>query len=45
MPSVVASISTPATLPSALGIIVTGWGFGYLLGSPIAGFLLGEEPL
>ena len=43
MPSVVASIATPATLPSAMAMMVTGWGFGYLLGSPIAGFLLGER--
>lgn len=42
MPSVVASIATPATLPSAMGMMVTGWGAGYLLGSPLAGFLLGE---
>ena len=35
MPTVVASIATPATLPSAMGMTVTGWGTGYLAGAPI----------
>jgi predicted MFS family arabinose efflux permease len=45
MPTVVASISDPATLPSAMGMTVTGWAAGYLLGAPIAGYLLGRSPI
>lgn len=47
MPTVVGNIFGSARVSIAMGMIVTGWTGGYLLGAPIAGYLLaaygGEE--
>lgn len=40
MPTTVASLTDPAIMTSGYGLFVTGWGAGYLLGPPIAGYLL-----
>ncbi|ETS73622.1 hypothetical protein PFICI_14568 [Pestalotiopsis fici W106-1] len=40
MPTVVGNIFGSARLSVAMGMIVTGWAGGYLMGAPIAGFLL-----
>jgi MFS family permease len=40
MPTTVASLTDPAIMASGFGLLVTGWGAGYLLGPPIAGYLL-----
>ncbi|KAJ9101482.1 hypothetical protein QFC19_005133 [Naganishia cerealis] len=40
MPTVVGSITESSKLASAMGMIVTGWAGGYLMGAPIAGYLL-----
>ncbi|KAJ7292075.1 major facilitator superfamily domain-containing protein [Mycena rebaudengoi] len=40
MPTVVGSIFGSARVSVAVGMIVTGWVGGYLLGAPIAGYLL-----
>lgn len=40
MPTVVGSLFGSARVNVALGMIVTSWGGGYLMGAPIAGYLL-----
>jgi MFS family permease len=40
MPTTVASLTDPAIMASGFGLLVTGWAAGYLLGPPIAGYLL-----
>jgi MFS family permease len=40
MPTVVGSVFGSARLSVAMGMIVTGWAGGYLMGAPIAGYLL-----
>ncbi|KAL1963989.1 hypothetical protein VTN77DRAFT_7664 [Rasamsonia byssochlamydoides] len=40
MPTVVGNVFGSAPVSVAMGMIVTGWGGGYLLGAPIAGYLL-----
>ena len=46
-PTVVASIFGPGRAAVAMSMSITGWTFGYLLGAPIAGYILqasrGEE--
>lgn len=39
-PTVVASIFGPGRAAVAMSMSITGWTFGYLLGTPIAGYLL-----
>ncbi|KAL1411846.1 hypothetical protein Q8F55_002817 [Vanrija albida] len=41
MPTVVGSVLGMERLAVAFGMIVTGWTGGYLMGAPIAGYLLG----
>ncbi|KAL4959347.1 major facilitator superfamily domain-containing protein [Aspergillus stella-maris] len=47
IPTVVGNVFGSARVTVAMGMIVTGWAGGYLLGSPIAGYILdasgGEE--
>ncbi|KAF7300204.1 Monocarboxylate permease Mch4 [Mycena kentingensis (nom. inval.)] len=40
MPTTVGAVFGPARVSVAMGMIVTGWVGGYLLGAPIAGYLL-----
>ena len=40
MPTVVSSVFGSARLSVAMGMVVTGWTGGYLMGPPIAGYLL-----
>jgi len=40
MPTVVGSVFGSVRVGVAMGMIVTGWAGGYLMGSPIAGYLL-----
>ncbi|KZP21098.1 MFS general substrate transporter [Athelia psychrophila] len=40
MPSVVGHVYGPSRLPTALAMVVTGWGAGYIMGAPIAGYVL-----
>ncbi|KAM0490554.1 hypothetical protein ACHAP8_011459 [Fusarium lateritium] len=40
MPTVVGSVFGPSKVSIAMGMAVTGWAGGYLMGSPIAGYLL-----
>ena len=40
MPTVAASVFGSARLSVAMGMIVTGWTGGYLMGAPIAGYIL-----
>ncbi|ETW79330.1 MFS monocarboxylate transporter [Heterobasidion irregulare TC 32-1] len=40
MPSVIGHMYGSSRVASALAMVVTGWAFGYLLGSPVAGWLL-----
>jgi MFS family permease len=40
MPTVVATVMGMQRMAVAFGMIVTGWGGGYLMGAPIAGYLL-----
>jgi MFS family permease len=40
MPTVVGSMFGSIRVSVALGMIVTSWGGGYLMGAPIAGYLL-----
>ncbi|KAF4631797.1 hypothetical protein G7Y89_g6331 [Cudoniella acicularis] len=40
MPTVVGSVFGSRRVSVAMGMIVTGWGGGYLMGAPIAGYLL-----
>ncbi|KAH7027596.1 putative monocarboxylate transporter [Microdochium trichocladiopsis] len=40
MPPVVSSLFGSLRMPVVMGMIITGWGPGYLLGAPIAGYLL-----
>lgn len=40
MPTVAGQIFGSARVSVALGMLVSGWSFGYLLGAPIAGYLL-----
>ncbi|KAF7310248.1 Monocarboxylate permease Mch4 [Mycena indigotica] len=40
MPTVVAAVFGPARVGVAMGMTVTGWVGGYLMGAPIAGYLL-----
>ncbi|KAL6922577.1 hypothetical protein FSST1_006603 [Fusarium sambucinum] len=40
MPTVVGSVFGPSKVSIAMGMSVTGWAGGYLMGSPIAGYLL-----
>ncbi|KAF2083811.1 MFS general substrate transporter [Saccharata proteae CBS 121410] len=40
MPTVVGNVFGSARMAVAMGMIVTGWTGGYLLGAPIAGFML-----
>lgn len=40
MPTVVGNIFGSARLNAAMGMIVSGWAGGYLMGAPIAGHLL-----
>lgn len=41
MPTVVANIFGSARVSVAMGMLVSAWTVGYLLGSPIAGYILG----
>ncbi|KAF9884845.1 hypothetical protein FE257_001188 [Aspergillus nanangensis] len=47
MPTVVGNVFGSARVSVAMGMVVTGWAGGYLLGAPIAGYILdasgGEE--
>lgn len=47
MPTVVGSVFGSQKVPLVMGMVVTGWAGGYLMGGPIAGYLLaangGEE--
>ncbi|KAK5130601.1 hypothetical protein LTR08_001920 [Meristemomyces frigidus] len=40
MPTVVATMFGPGRAPVAMGQAITGWTAGYLMGAPIAGYLL-----
>ncbi|PHH63905.1 hypothetical protein CDD81_5353 [Ophiocordyceps australis] len=40
MPTVVGNVFGSQRVSVAMGMIVTGWGAGYLMGAPIAGYLL-----
>ncbi|KAL7935752.1 MFS general substrate transporter [Trichoderma chlorosporum] len=40
MPTAIGNIFGSARVSVALGMIVTGWGAGYLMGAPIAGYIL-----
>ncbi|CAJ0552304.1 Ff.00g062830.m01.CDS01 [Fusarium sp. VM40] len=40
MPTVIGSVFGPSQVSVAMGMSVTGWAGGYLMGSPIAGYLL-----
>jgi MFS family permease len=40
MPTVVSSVFGSARVTVAMGMIVSGWTGGYLMGAPIAGYLL-----
>ncbi|KAK3935838.1 major facilitator superfamily domain-containing protein [Diplogelasinospora grovesii] len=40
MPTVVGNLFGSARVSVAMGMVVTGWGGGYLMGAPIAGYLL-----
>lgn len=40
MPPVVSSLFGSLRMPVAMGMTITGWGPGYLMGAPIAGYLL-----
>ncbi len=40
MPTVVGNVFGSARVSVALGMVVTGWAGGYLMGAPIAGYLL-----
>ena len=40
MPTVVSNVFGSARMSVAMGMIVTGWTAGYLMGAPIAGYLL-----
>ncbi|KZP11025.1 MFS general substrate transporter [Athelia psychrophila] len=40
IPSVVGHVYGPKRLPSALAMIVTAWGAGYMMGAPVAGYIL-----
>ncbi|KAI0067283.1 MFS general substrate transporter [Artomyces pyxidatus] len=40
MPSVVGHMYGQARVANALAMVVTGWAFGYFLGSPVAGWIL-----
>ncbi|ROT34440.1 MFS general substrate transporter [Sodiomyces alkalinus F11] len=40
MPTVVGNTFGSARVSVAMGMVVTGWGGGYLMGAPIAGYLL-----
>lgn len=42
MPTVVGSVFGNQKMPIAMGMIVTGWAGGYLMGGPIAGYMLGR---
>ncbi|RKK67504.1 hypothetical protein BFJ69_g14448 [Fusarium oxysporum] len=42
MPTVVGSVFGSHKMPIAMGMIVTGWAGGYLMGGPIAGYILGR---
>jgi len=41
MPSVVGHLYGPMRVPNALAMVVSGWAIGYMLGAPIAGWILG----
>ncbi|KAI0319530.1 MFS general substrate transporter [Amylostereum chailletii] len=41
VPSVVGHVYGQARVANALAMVITGWAFGYLLGAPIAGWILG----
>ncbi|KAM6478555.1 MFS general substrate transporter [Trichoderma sp. SZMC 28011] len=43
VPTAVGNIFGSARVSVALGMIVTGWGAGYLMGAPIAGYILDEH--
>lgn len=40
MPTVVGSVFGPSQMTVAMGMVVSGWAGGYLMGAPIAGYLL-----
>ncbi|GKU11705.1 unnamed protein product [Fusarium langsethiae] len=40
MPTVVSNVFGSARVSTAMAMMIVGWVLGYLLGSPIAGFLL-----
>lgn len=40
MAPTIASLIDPSVMTSGFGLLVTGWGAGYLFGAPIAGYLL-----
>ncbi|KZP20801.1 MFS general substrate transporter [Athelia psychrophila] len=40
IPSVVGHMYGPKRLPTALSMIVTAWGAGYMMGAPVAGYIL-----
>ncbi|KAK0276842.1 hypothetical protein LTR35_010236 [Friedmanniomyces endolithicus] len=42
IPTVVGSVFGTQKMPIAMGMIVTGWAGGYLMGGPIAGYMLGR---
>ncbi|KAH8881476.1 MFS general substrate transporter [Thozetella sp. PMI_491] len=41
MPTVVGNVFGSQRVSVAMGMVITGWGGGYLMGAPIAGYLLG----
>ncbi|PLB43461.1 MFS general substrate transporter [Aspergillus steynii IBT 23096] len=43
MPTVVGNVFGSARVSVAMGMVVTGWAGGYLLGAPIAGYILGAS--
>lgn len=40
MPTVVGAVFGPSQMAVAMGMVVSGWAGGYLMGAPIAGYLL-----
>ncbi|KAL3486427.1 hypothetical protein BJX62DRAFT_242036 [Aspergillus germanicus] len=40
MPTVVGNVFGSARVSVAMGMMVTGWAGGYLMGAPIAGYIL-----
>jgi MFS family permease len=40
IPSVVGHIYGPTRLPTALAMVVSAWAAGYIMGAPVAGYIL-----